>query len=148
MTPGQRQNALEALAIKIEMLAHSYRHYQVGLDVYARRCSHPAFVEACKVLSERLAILDDFDFPRAAFLLDCDPADFTDVDMNLAVRAIWKSDRVGFYLGGDELFRNGYIAKLIRHWDSPRSIEEASPTPREYIEFPGHCAKNLERTDS
>lgn len=69
-------------------------------------------------LSRYLVIDSEFDFRRAAALLDCDPGLFSINDVKLAVRAIWKSDRVGFYHDGKTLYANGWIVKLLRSLSS------------------------------
>lgn len=124
MIPGHRQQALDFLALRVSMLGRSKR----DLNFYnpypwshenSFFSLHPVYVEAKKLLSERLRIISDFDFSHAEDLLTSNPAFFSEADFNLAVRAIWKSDRVGFHKGGNDVFRDGFLSKMIRQWDKP-----------------------------
>jgi hypothetical protein len=125
---GQRQDALNRLAKKVELLSQQGRSLSY-FHVYENPWPNATFNEALAILEERQQFLNPFDFPRAATLLDSDPALFSESDFNLAVRGLWKSDRVGFYKGGDELFRNGYIAKMIRCWDCPQNVSGIETSP-------------------
>ncbi len=123
MPAGQRSAALYSLALRARMLGKSKRN----LNLYDS-CPwhqrgpffhHPVHKEVIALLSERLVITGEFDGKKALHLLDSDPQIFSEQDFNLAVRALWKSDRVGFYKGGNEAFRDGFISALIEHWDTP-----------------------------
>lgn len=125
MRAGERQAALDSLALRAMMLGRSRRNlnlydpYPWGARGFFSR--HPVYEEVIALLSERLNFTGEFDFEKAAYLLTSDPALFKEDDFKLAVRALWKSDRVGFNKGGNEAFRDGFISAIIQHWDSPIS---------------------------
>ncbi len=120
---GERTAALSSLASRSEMLGRSRRNLNL-YDPFPRvsqrnQSLHPVYQEVRSLLSERLIFESDFDSERATCLLNSDPAFFNEGDFNLVVRAIWKGDRVGFYKGGNEVFRNGFLSALIKNWDNP-----------------------------
>lgn len=120
---GKRTSALSSLAFRAAMLGRSRRNLNL-YDPFPRLSQrnpslHPVYHEVRSLLSERLIFEAEFDSERATFLLNSDPAFFNDEDFNLAVRALWKGDRVGFYKGGNEVFRNGFLSALIKNWDNP-----------------------------
>lgn len=94
----------------------------------------PEHKEIVEFLGGFLNFDQPWDAKRAAALLDCDPGLFSQRDMELALRAIWKSGRVGFYWGGNELYRNGWVSKLLRCMSNLReqdAILPAYPDPSE-----------------
>lgn len=123
MTPGARHRELATLALRAAMVGRSkrslslYDPHPYGYSGY--QSLHPVYLEVRSILMERLVLSSEFDFERAAMLMDRHPATFSESEFNLAVRALWKSDRVGFHKGGDAAFRDGFIPALIRHWDDP-----------------------------
>jgi hypothetical protein len=124
MQPGKRSPALHSLALRASMLGKSRRNlslYEPGPAWYGSSffALHQVYVEVRALLNERNRIVSEFDFELAAALMDRHPRTYLESDFNLAVRALWKSDRVGFHKGGTEAFRDGFIAALIRHWDDP-----------------------------
>lgn len=75
---------------------------------------HPLHEVVITILSRYLRLDSIFNAPRAAALLDCDPALFSQDDVHLAVRALWRSDRIGFHRESDYLYENGWISALLR----------------------------------
>jgi hypothetical protein len=134
LPPGQRQSALESLSVRAAMLGRSSRCLSLydwapwGSGPFAS--THPVHALVRQLLLERLGGWSDFDFDRAALLMDLNPAGFSLHQFNLAVRALWKSDRVGFHKGGDVAFRDGYISALMRDWDNPSVLTELSMAPQ------------------
>lgn len=74
---------------------------------------HPVHALVIETLWQYLIIDSEFNRQRGAALLDCDPELFSLNDVKLAVRALWKSERVGFYHTGEFLYKNGWISKLL-----------------------------------
>lgn len=127
-TKGKRDAYLEELSAKAEALGKT----NLNLNVYdsAGRGhpilpEHPILAEIRALLAERLPVRAKIDWGRdkeyVLGLYHGDPSTFSDTDFEVLVRAIWKSDRVGLYLGGNEVFRNGLMPKIIKHWDAPSS---------------------------
>lgn len=129
MEPGARSRELASLALRATMLGRSRRSLNLYDPTSYCSCAreytfHPVYIEVRALLIERLNINSDFDFERAASLMSLHPSTFSEVEFNLAVRSLWKSDRVGFHKGGDEAFRDGFIPALIRHWDDPLLLSQ------------------------
>lgn len=102
---------LEQLAIAADDIGNS----DSGLSFFDYdELANPIHHEIVGVLGKFLIIDAEWNGPRAAALLDCDPKLFSSNDAKLAVRALWKSDRVGFYWGGYELYRSSWISKFLR----------------------------------
>lgn len=90
-----------------------YREYCIASKV------NPIHNRIADILSEYLDFEINFNYPRCAALLDCDPSYFSINDIKLAVRALWKSGRVGFYWDGNQLYKNGWVSRLLKQLNNP-----------------------------
>ncbi len=112
----------------------SNAHY----SVYDPFNPHPAF----SFITERLSLElrgfgGNFPFAKVAALTDLKPSLLSYDDIALVVRGIWKSDRVGFYRGFDELLRSGYATELLLALDDPAPCDAnvpVYPEPNDYTE--------------
>lgn len=87
----------------------------------------PAHREIREVLGAFLHYPIEWNPQRAAALLDCNPEYFSERDIALAVRAIWRTERMGFYKGAKELYANGWISKVLKAISSPKDSDAVLP---------------------
>lgn len=96
----------------------------LDLNICKKNVEDESFIMIRELLSERLESNVKIDWLRdrekVLGLYHGDPETFTKDDFEVIVRAIWKSDQVGLYWGGNEVFRNGLLSKIIQAWDNPK----------------------------
>ena len=125
---------LSKLAARIPTRSYNLSFYREYSRDY--RIS-PIHERIANILSEYLVFECEFNYPRCAALLDCDPSYFSINDIKLAVRGLWKSGRVGFYWNGNQLYKNGWVSKLLKQLNNPCAEDALVP------EYPYPPTKNF-----
>lgn len=104
-------------------------NFDIGFYFNAYGHVHPFSEEVrCVLIDSRdLDNEQPWDSARAAALLDCNPALFSENDKDLAIRAIWKSGRTGFYHDARELYPNGWVSTLLRNLNKLKDNDAKLP---------------------
>ncbi|WP_415912370.1 hypothetical protein [Neptuniibacter sp. QD37_11] len=103
--------------------------------------THLAIIDA---LQPYLVYDQPWDAKRATALLDCDPSLFSEQDVRLAVRALWKTDREDFYWRAKTLYKSGWIGALLRSLGDLKPENAIVPvypdvSKADYLSFPASC---------